>query len=146
MFLAGCGGPTKRCLVSALSGTILANGTPVHGATVTRRYYSHWYNNHVESTTHTDTAGNFTFDAVWKSAVADIMHEPVVEEEVVVERDGKTYIILNINKRNYDLLGELDAVRFATEGPDKDRFTKQDGTLCLKYVLDADNDPIGKQR
>jgi len=60
--------PQLRCLVSPIRGVVIAHGNPVVGATVTRKYYSGWYDQHVETVTHTDSKGVFEFDGAWKAA------------------------------------------------------------------------------
>ena len=142
LLIVGCGGPVKRCLVSPLAGTVSVDGKPVAGAKVTRKYYSHWYNEHVETVTHTDAKGYFEFAGVWKSAAVDVMHQPVIEEQVVVEHNSTNYTVLDVTKMNYDSFGELSDI------PDHDKahLSKQDGKLCLKYDLDVDRVPIGQSR
>ncbi len=139
VLLVGCGGPTSRCLVSPLSGTLVANGKPVEGVKVTRRYHSHWYKDKVEEVAHTDDKGYFAFKGVWKRALIDVLHQPVVEEQLIVEHNQTNCVVLNLAKLNYDTFGELTS---ASE-QDKRRLTKQDGTLYFKYDLDLDKAPLG---
>jgi hypothetical protein len=142
--MIGCGGPAKRCLVSPLSGTIVANGKPVDGATVTRNYHSHWYKEDVETVTHTDANGNFEFDGAWKNAAVDVLHQPVVEEQIVVEHKGKTYTVFVVTKMNYECFGELSARGLRDPKDGKDRLSKQNEKLYLKYDLESDKIPIGR--
>src|SRR4029453_17070744 len=88
VLMVGCGGPTKRCLVSPLSGTLVADGKPVEGAKVTRRYHSHWYNKHVEDVVRTDAKGYFEFKDAWKRAPVNVPHQPVIEKGGVVKQRG----------------------------------------------------------
>jgi Domain of unknown function (DUF6795) len=142
VLLVGCGGPTKRCLVSPLSGTLVANGKPVEGAKVTRKYHSHWYKNQVEEVVRTDAKGQFEFEGAWKRAAVDVLHQPVVEEQVIVERDGTNCTVLDVTKMNYDDFGELQDV----SQKDKSRLSKQEGRLCFKFDLDLDKVPIGRSQ
>ena len=110
VLMVGCGG--RRCLVSPLSGTLVADGKPVEGAKVTRRYHSHWYNKHVEDVVRTDAKGYFEFNDVWKRAPVNVPHQPVIEQVVVVEYNGTKHTVMNLTKLNYERFGELTAVQF----------------------------------
>jgi hypothetical protein len=141
LYLAGCG-PQNRCLVSPLTGTVIANGKPVIGATVTRRFHSLYYEKQVEAATKTDAQGLFAFAGVWKWAPINILHQPVIEEEVTIEYNGKAYTALKCTKMDYKNLGEFDAVQFdAMRDRDpslaKPRLSKQEGKLYLKCDLDS---------
>src|SRR5437899_2930988 len=137
VLFVGCGGPTSHCLVSPLSGTLVANGKPVAGAKVTRRYHSHWYKDQVEEVVRTDAKGYFEFKGAWKKAVVEVLHQPVIEEQVIVEHNSTNYTVLDVTKMNYDSFGELSDV----SQQDKSRLSKQDGRLYFKYDLDLDKVP-----
>ena len=136
LIVVGCSGPTKRCLVSPLSGTIVTNGMPVEGATVTRSYYSHWYDKQVVTVTQTDANGDFKFDGVWKKVLVGALHQPVIEEEMIVELNGKKYKVFNVIKMDYDTLSEISL--------DKKRLSQKAGKLYFKFDLDLEKSPIGR--
>lgn len=142
VLFVGCGGPTTRCLVSPLSGTIVADGKPVEGAKVTRKYHSHWYNKEVEEVVHTNGEGFFEFKGAWKKALIDVVHQPVIQQLVIVEHNGTNCTVFDVPKLNYDVFGELKAV----SQQDKTRLSKQSGKLYFKYDLDLDKLPIGRPR
>ena len=146
VLMVGCGGPTKRCLVSPLSGTLVADGKPVEGAKVTRSYHSHWYNKHVEDVVRTDVKGYFEFKGAWKQAVVDVPHQPVIEQVVVVEYNGTNRTVMNLTKLNYESFGELKAVQFEDPAHGKDRLSEKEGKLYLKFDLNLEKVPIGKPR
>jgi hypothetical protein len=145
LLIVGCGPPVKRCLVSPLWGRIVSNGVPVVGATVTRKYYSHWYKEQVENVTHTDAGGYFDFDGAWKKAIADLLHQPVIEEKIVIESQGKVYTVLDVTKMDYDKFGELEHVQSEKAAPGKERLLNQDGKLYLRFDLALNNVPIGRR-
>ena len=145
LLLAGCG-PTKRCLVSPLSGTVVAHGKPVAGAKVTRKYYSDWYKDQVETVIRTDTNGFFEFQGAWKTALVNILHQPVIQEEVVVEYDGTNYPAWNVTKMDYELLGELSDTQLRTLNGDMDRFGKQGGKLYLRIDVDLKKARAGEKQ
>lgn len=145
LLLIGCGRPANRCLVSPLSGTLEANGKPVVGAKVTRRYHSHWYKDQVEDVVQTDAKGYFEFKGAWKKAVVDVLHQPVIEEQVIVEYSGTNYSVMEVTKMNYDSFGEMWAVQNQDPERGKDRLTKKDDKLYLKFDLVTEKVPIGRR-
>lgn len=146
LLLIGCGGPTKRCLVSPLSGKIVANGVPVEGAKVTRKYYSNWYADRVETVTVTDDKGHFAFEGAWKKALMNVPHQAVVHVEVIVENKGTNRTVLDLTKLSYANFGELQTVQDQDPERGKDRLKERDGKLYLEYDLELDKLPIGKPR
>jgi len=120
------------------------DGKPVEGAKVTRKYYSHWYKEHVETVTHTDTNGYFEFGGAWKHAIVGVLHQPVIEEEVVVEYNNTNHTVFEVAKMDYESFGELSAVQNRDREHGKDRLIKKDGKLFLKFDLDSDKVPIGR--
>lgn len=145
LLMAGCGGPVKRCLVSPLSGTIVTNGTPVAGATVTRKYHSDWYNKDVVTVTHTDDKGSFSFDGAWKKAAVDVLHQPVIHEEVIVEYNGTNQTVMDLTKMDYDSFGEVWAAGMQDPEHGKERLIKKDGKLYFKFDLSLEKVPIGRR-
>lgn len=144
MLMIGCGDAKNRCLVSPLSGALVASGKPVDGAKVTRRYHSHWYNQQIEEVVRTDAKGYFVFPGAWKKAVINLPHQPVIQVTVVVEYHGTNRTVLDVGKMNYDALGELWTIQHLDPEREKDRLSKQDGRLHLKFDLDLDKVPIGR--
>jgi hypothetical protein len=136
LFLCGCVPvPEMRCLVSPLRGTVVSGGIPAVGATVTRKYYSGWYDQHVETVTHTDAKGVFEFHGAWKASAVYLVHQPAIQEEINVSYEGKTQTVLHLIKMDYDRFGELSAIG-------GDQLSVKNGSLYL--VCDLSNVPITK--
>jgi hypothetical protein len=137
LLLVGCAPiPEVRCLVSPLHGTITAGAAPVVGATVTRSYYSPWYDQHVETVTHTDIKGDFKFKGAWKVSLVYLVHQPVIREDVVVKYRGTNYTVLHLTKMDYCLYGELSVVKYGDGIICKGQFSKEGHKLFLSCNLD----------
>gem|GEM_PF-6138618 len=133
LFLVGCAPiPEARCLVSPLRGTVSVSGDPARAATVTRSYYSPWYDQHVTTVTHTDTNGCFEFEGAWKLSAVYLVHQPVIDEEVTVEYKSKTYVALDLVKMDYSRFGELEAI----DHVGRDRLSRKGDSLFLSCDLD----------
>lgn len=137
--LCGCAPlPERRCLASPMSGTVIAHGHMVVGATVTRKYYSPWYNRHVETTTHTDGRGEFKFKGAWKFSLILFAHQPVIQQEVIVTNEGRAQVVLKLTKMDYDRFGELWALEHPGGSVVRGRLSTKDGQLFLSCDLDAE--------
>jgi hypothetical protein len=95
--------------------------------------------------THTDARGHFEFEGAWKRAVVDLLHQPVVHEEVFVEYNSTNHAVLDVTKMDYDSFGELYAVHLHDPSRE-DRLSKKNEKLYLKFDLDSDKAPIGRPR
>jgi hypothetical protein len=134
LLLAGCITPPElRCIASPLQGIVTLHGRPVSGAKVSRVYFSHWYNDHVEKTVYTNVDGTFAFPSAWKATAASLLHQAVIEISVVVEYENRTYTALTITKMNYDRYGELVSSR---SDHAKSRLLRKENSLYLSCELD----------
>lgn len=144
VMITGCGGAKKRCLVSPMTGTLLANGKPVADAKVSLKHHSHWYAERVEEFAHTDANGRFEFKGAWKKALINVPHQPVIRIEVTAEYHGTNRLVLEIGKLNYELLGELTTLRQTDPEFEKSRLSSREQKLHLTFDLDRDQAPIGR--
>lgn len=110
--IAGESMAAKRVLASEVEGRLVADaeGTPVSGATVVRRWKWAWTGAEGEDRTTTDADGRFRFPEVTgRSLTAGIVpHEPSVDQDFTVElgSDRPPLLILGLQKSNYDPDGE----------------------------------------
>lgn len=96
-------------LFSAVTGTVLDHGEPVRDAEVRRTYTWAWKETTATDRAHTDAAGRFALPAITGSSVTGALlpHEPVVTQEIVIERRGVVYKAWSFTKHNYRNNGEL---------------------------------------
>lgn len=101
--------PSLRCLVSPIRGELKVGDAPASHIKIVRRYYSHWYEKKIEDSTYTDSGGRFQFAGVWKPAAVTLLHQPVIEIEVLAEYgNDKPILLFGVTKMEYSRLGELD--------------------------------------
>jgi hypothetical protein len=93
----------KKVLWSAMSGRVLMNGQPAAGAVLARSWHWHWNNEKAADQAVANAAGQFSFPAVeGKSLLGNLLpHEPVVEQLMKVDYQGKTYVAWAYFKRSY---------------------------------------------
>lgn len=96
-------------LFSTVSGVVLNHGAPIAGAVIKRKVYWSWKNENISDQTTTDARGRFEFPPIWRRSLlgAILPHEPVVEQEILIEHDGRQYVAWRYNKRTYDENDEL---------------------------------------
>ena len=83
----------KMVLWSAMKGRVLMNGQPAAGAVLVRNYSWHWKNEKGSDRTTANANGDFSFPAIEGSSLLGglLPHQPVVEQVMKVEYQGKTY-------------------------------------------------------
>ena len=124
-----------RCFFTEVEGTILADGQPVREATVSQYYRSHWYDNPTTNTTTTDDQGVFSFPEASQFGFLTLLHQPVIEQELVVNLGHTNLLFWDYGKMNYAVGGEAEAWhrhRPFPKGLDA-RVTNQDE--CLKLIV-----------
>ena len=93
----------KMVLWSAMKGRVLMNGQPAAGAVLVRNYSWHWKNEKGSDQTVTDAAGEFSFPAIEGRAwLGFLPHEPVIEQVMTIEYQGKSYDAWAYFKRDYN--------------------------------------------
>ena len=94
----------KMVLWSAMKGRVLMNGRPAAGAVLVRNYSWHWKNEKGSDRTTADTNGDFTFPAIEGSSLLGGLqpHQPVVEQVMKIEYQGKTYDAWAFFKYSYE--------------------------------------------
>ena len=80
-------------LFSAVEGTVVLDGKPVSGASVTRRYLWHWKDKKESARVTTGANGTFSFAEVTGSSFLGgwLPHQPLVEQEILIAHEGKEY-------------------------------------------------------
>jgi hypothetical protein len=94
----------KMVLWSAMKGRVLMNGQPATGAVLVRNYNWHWKNEKGTDQTVTNAAGQFSFPAIeGQSLLGGLLpHEPVIEQDMVIEYQGKSYDAWAYFKHDYN--------------------------------------------
>ena len=101
--------PSLRCLVSPIRGELSVGECPASNIKIVRRYYSYWYDERKEDYTYTDNAGRFEFSGAWKPSLVMVLHQPVINIEVLAEyQTGAPLRLFHVTKMDYSRLGELD--------------------------------------
>lgn len=101
----------KKCMFSAVEGTVLSDGKPVEGALVKRVYL--WGDNDEKKDdyTQTDAKGKFSMPAIYSNSLSVSLlplHEPEVIQDISIEYRGKEYFAWSFTKVNYELGGEQE--------------------------------------
>ena len=96
-------------LFSTVSGVVLDHGTAVAGAVIKRTVFWTWKSERIADQTTTDAQGRFALPAIWRTSwLGSILpHEPLVEQEILIEHGGRTYVAWRYNRRTYDENDEL---------------------------------------
>ena len=98
----------KMVIWSAMKGRVLMNGQPAAGAVLKRNFFWHWKSENGSDETKTNAAGEFALPAIERSSFLGglLPHEPVVEQAIVIEYQGKSYKAWGYYKHDYDHDGE----------------------------------------
>lgn len=94
----------KMVLWSAMKGRVLLNGQPAAGAVLIRKYHWHWTDKKGTDQTVANAAGEFSFPAIeGRSLLGNLLpHEPVIEQVMKIEYQGKSYNAWAYFKRDYN--------------------------------------------
>lgn len=93
----------KMVLWSAMKGRVLLNGQPAAGAVLVRNYSWHWKNEKGSDKTVANAEGEFNFPAIEGRALLGFLpHEPVIEQVMTIEYQGKSYDAWAYFKRDYN--------------------------------------------
>jgi hypothetical protein len=100
-------------LCSPMEGVVLMHGQPVAEASITRKVRWTWSDESTTETVTTGQDGRFAFEGISESAfwASWFPHEPVVEQTMSVEWQGKKFPVYYFSKRNYREGGEFDRAR-----------------------------------
>lgn len=107
--LAGCNDMGDMVIFSELHGQVLADGTPVAGATVNRSWEWGLTDEQGSDRTVTDGDGQFRLPAITRRGGLKglLPHEPFVEQTIRVTHAGQTLDVWMHDRRNYRAGGEL---------------------------------------
>jgi hypothetical protein len=111
--LASCGARQdgfdwgRMVLFSAISGTLVKDGKPVAGATITREANFHGFEQ--TDTTTTDKDGTFSFPTMKRFTLVwqVLPSEPIVHQKIVTRALDKDYEVWYHTKRGYEDNAEL---------------------------------------
>jgi len=83
----------EMVLWSAMKGRVVLNGQPAAGAVLTRKYHWHWGDKKSSDQATANAAGEFSFPAIeGRSMLAGVLpHQPVIEQVMKIDYQGKTY-------------------------------------------------------
>ena len=98
----------KMVIWSAMKGRVLMNGQPAAGAALKRNFFWHWKSENGSDEAKANAAGEFSFPAIERSSLLGglLPHEPVIEQAIVIEYQGKSYKAWGYFKHDYDHNGE----------------------------------------
>jgi hypothetical protein len=102
-------GMFKVCLFSPVKGKVVLNGQPVVGAVIERSYDWAWKNQKGRDETTTDQNGEFSLPAIYGTMIlGSVMpHEPVIDQTINIQYQGKTHEAWYAHKHDYAENGEL---------------------------------------
>ena len=102
-------GGLSKVMFSEVQGVVVKDGKPVGGVKVTREFkWAHNDDTQKDSVT-TDASGKFRFPSVSRFSIMTSLlpHEPVIKQKIVLDYEGKEYLVWRFFKRDYDENGEL---------------------------------------
>ena len=92
----------KIVLWSAMKGRVLMNGQPAAGVVLVRNYFWHWKSKKGTDQTVANAAGEFSLPTIeGRSWLGSLPHEPVIEQVMTIEYQGKSYDARAYFKRDY---------------------------------------------
>jgi len=99
----------KVCLFSPVKGKVVLKGEPVAGAVIERSYDWAWKNKKGHDQTETDQNGEFSLPAIYGTMILGsvLPHEPVIEQTINIQHQGKTHEAWYFHKGEYSEHGEL---------------------------------------
>jgi hypothetical protein len=102
-------GMFKVCLFSPVKGKVVLKGQPVVGAVIERSYDWAWKKQKGRDETTTDQNGEFSLPAIYGTMVLGsvLPHEPVIDQTINIQYQGKTYEAWYFHKGEYSEHGEL---------------------------------------
>lgn len=96
----------KVCLFSEVRGVVTHNGKPVAGAKLVRS--AELNDKTFTDTGVTDQQGRFHLKATFTKSVNAILPvEPFIYQKIFIHHQGKQYRAWEVDKRNYDVNGEI---------------------------------------
>ena len=98
----------KMVIWSAMKGRVMMNNKPAAGAILSRNFFWHWKSERGSDQATTNAAGEFSFPAILRGSLLGSLlpHEPVIEQEMTIQYEGKTYKAWGLFKHTYDDNGE----------------------------------------
>jgi hypothetical protein len=102
----------KVCLFSPVKGKVVNKGQLVVGAVIERSYDWAWKDQKGHDQTETDQNGEFSLPAIYGTMILGsvLPHEPVIEQDIIINHEGTAYKAWHCYKREYDEFGELRGV------------------------------------
>ncbi|GAA0353171.1 hypothetical protein GCM10009092_16910 [Bowmanella denitrificans] len=100
----------KKCMFSAVEGTVLLNGKPAEGVRVLRGYRWSANDEDKEDSSTTDKNGQFTLPPIYSHSLSISLlptHEPGVNQYMIFEYQGKKYDAWSFYRTNYESGGEM---------------------------------------
>ena len=101
------------CIFSEVRGVVVSNGKPVVGAIVARTYSWTWKNRKGNDQVVTNDKGEFLLPEITGFALLGwLPHEPVIEQAIRINYQGKSFDAWMYAKGVYELNGELNGKPF----------------------------------
>jgi hypothetical protein len=109
LFLSGENALAKMVMFSEVKGQVLHSGNPVAGAVVKREFNWGWTDETSSEQVKTNSEGKFDFPEVTRSSFwgSFLPHEISIQQSILIIAEGKTFDAWFLNKRNYDVNGEI---------------------------------------
>ena len=98
----------KMVMWSEMKGRVLMNGRPASGAVLTRNFFWQWKSEKGSDQATANAAGEFSFPTIERSSFVGglLPHEPVVEQTMTIQFEGKSYKAWGLFKHSYELNAE----------------------------------------
>lgn len=108
------------CLFSEVNGVVTLEGKPVAGAELVRTAILN--DKTYKDTATTDSEGRYHFDARFTRSINSILpSEPFIYQKMIIHHQGKEIRAWEVDKRNYDIDGEIKRpLNFTCELTDQD--------------------------
>ena len=94
----------KMVMWSEMKGRVLMNGKPASGAVLTRNFFWQWKSEKGSDQATANAAGEFSFPTIERSSFVGglLPHQPVIEQVMKIEYQGKTYDAWAFFKYSYE--------------------------------------------